>query len=52
MIHDDHGYYIPKPETIKRNPPLMFTPSQTKTTVRPNTFTAQDAGINSNAELD
>ena len=30
----------------------MFTPSQMKTTIRPNTFTAQDAGIHSNAELD
>ena len=30
----------------------MFTPSQIKTTLRPNTFTAQDAGIYSNAELD
>ena len=30
----------------------MFTPSQIKTTIRPNTFTAQDAGIYSNAELD
>ena len=30
----------------------MFTPSQFKTTIRPNTFTAQDAGIYSNAELD
>ena len=30
----------------------MFTPSQIKTTIRPNTFTAQDAGIFSNAELD
>ena len=30
----------------------MFTPSQTKTTIRPNTFTAQDAGIYSNAEFD
>ena len=29
----------------------MFTPSQTKTTIRPNTFTAHDAGIYSNAEL-
>ena len=41
-----------KPEPIKRKPPLMFTPSQIKTTIRPNTFTAQDAGIYSNAELD
>ena len=30
----------------------MFTPSQIKTTRRPNTFTAQDAGIYSNPELD
>ena len=30
----------------------MFTTSQIKNTVRPNTFTAQDAGIFSNAELD
>ena len=30
----------------------MFTPSQIKTTIRPNTFTAQEAGIYSNAELD
>ena len=37
---------------MKRKPPLRFTPSQIKTTVRTNTFTAQDAGINSNAELD
>ena len=30
----------------------MFTPSQIKTTIRPNTFTAQDAGMYSKAELD
>ena len=30
----------------------MFTPNQIKTTIRPNTFTAQDAGIYSNAEFD
>ena len=29
----------------------MFRPTQIKTTVTPNTFTAQDAGIYSNAEL-
>ena len=49
---DDQDFYILGPEPIKRKPPLMFTPSQIKTTIRPNTFTAQDAGINSNAELD
>ena len=30
----------------------MFTPSEIKTTIRPNMFTAQDAGIYSNAKLD
>ena len=48
---DDQDFYILSPESIKRKPPLMFTPSQIKTTIRPNTFTAQDAGIYSNAEL-
>ena len=50
--YDDQDFYILGPEHIKRKPPLMFTPSQIKTTIRPNTFTAQDAGIYSNAELD
>ena len=49
---DDQDFYILGPEPIKRKPPLMFTPSQIKSTIRPNTFTAQDAGIYSNAELD
>ena len=49
---DDQDFYILGSEPIKRKPPLMFTPSQIKTTIRPNTFTAQDAGIYSNAELD
>ena len=48
---DDQDFYILGPEPIKRKPPLMFTPSQIETTIRPNTFTAQDAGIYSNAEL-
>ena len=30
----------------------MFKPTQIKTTITPNTLTAQDAGIYSNAELD
>ena len=30
----------------------MFKPTRIKTTITPNTFTAQDAGIYSNAELD
>ena len=47
----DQDFYILGPEPIKRKPPLMFTPSQNKTTIRPNTFTAQHAGIYSYAEL-
>ena len=42
---DDQDFYNLGPEPNKRKPPLMFTPSQIKTTIRPNTFTAQDAGI-------
>ena len=49
---DDQDFYILGPEPVKRKPPHMFTPSQIKTTIRPNTFTAQDAGIYSNVELD
>ena len=49
---DDQVFYILGPERIKRKSPLMFIPSHIKTTIRPITFTAQDAGINSNAELD
>ena len=49
---DDQDFCIFRPEPIKRKPPLMFTLNQIKTTRRPNTFTAQDAGKYSNAELD
>ena len=49
---DDQDCYILGPEPVERKPPLMFTPSQIKTTIRPKTFTAQDAGIYSNPELD
>ena len=49
---DDQDVYILRPEAIKRKSPLLFTPNQIKTTIRPNTFTAQDAGIYTNAELD
>ena len=48
---EDQDFYILGPEPNKRKPPLMFTPSHIKTTIRPNTFTAQDAGIYSNANL-
>ena len=49
---DDQAFYILLQEPIKRKASLMFTPSQIKTTIRPNTFTAQDAGMYSIAELD
>ena len=49
---DDQDFYILGPEPIKRKQPLMFTPSQIKSTIRTNTFIAQDAGIFSNAEID
>ena len=49
---DDQDFYILGPEHNKRKPPLMLTPSQIKTTIRRNTFTAQDAGVYSIAELD
>ena len=49
---DDQDFYIFRPKPFKPKPQLMFTPSQIKTTIRPNTFTPQDAGINSNAEVD
>ena len=39
------------PDPLKREAPQMFKPTQYKTTITPNTFTAQDAGIYSNAEL-
>ena len=40
------------PDPLKREAPQMFKPTQIKTTITPNTFTAQDDGIYSNAELD
>ena len=48
----DPDFYILGPEPTERKPPLMYTPSHIKATIRPNTFTAQEAGIYSNAELD
>ena len=42
---DDQDFYILGPEPIERKPPLLFSPSQIETTTRPNTITAQDAGL-------
>ena len=49
---DDGDFYVLTPDPLKREPPQMFKPTQLKTTITPNTFTVQDAGIYSNAELD
>ena len=49
---DDGDFYVLTPDPLKREAPQMFRPTQSKTTITPNTFTAQDAGIFSNAELD
>ena len=49
---DDQNFYILKPEPINGKSPLMCTPSQSKTTIRANTFTAQDATICYIAEHD
>ena len=49
---DGGDFYVLTPDPLKREPPQMFKPTQIKTTKTPNTFTAQDAGIYSNAELD
>ena len=47
---DDEDFYVLSPEPLKREAPQMYTPTQIKTTITPNTFTTQDAGIYSNAE--
>ena len=48
---DDEDFYVLTPEPLKREAPQMFKPTQIKT-ITPNTFTTQDAGIYSNAEID
>ena len=49
---DDGDFYVLTPDPLKREAPQMFKPTQIKTTITPNTFTAQVDGIYSNAELD
>ena len=48
----DGDFYVLTPNPLKKEAPQMFKPTQIKTTITPNTFTAQDAGIYSNADLD
>ena len=49
---DDGEFYVITSDPIKREAPQMLKPTPIKTTITPDTFTAQDAGIYSNAELD
>ena len=49
---DDGDFYVLTPDPLKKEAPQLFKPTQIKTTITPNTITAQDAGIYSNAELD
>ena len=49
---DDGDFYVLTPDALKREAPQMFKPNQTKKTITPNTFKAQDPGIYSNADLD
>ena len=48
----DGDFYVLTPDPLKREAPQRLKPTQNKTTITPNTLTAQDAGIYSNAELD
>ena len=48
---DTDQYYVLTPQPNKKDPPLLFEPTQVQTAISPNTFTAQDAGIFSRKEL-
>ena len=47
---DETDFSILTPEPVMKEAPQMFKPTQIKTTIGSNTFTAQDAGIYSNAD--
>ena len=48
---DTDQYYVLTPQPIKKDPSLLFEPTQIQIATSPNTFTAQDAGIYSQKEL-
>ena len=48
---DTDQYYVLTPRPIKKDPPLLFEPTQIQTAISPNSFTAQDAGIYSQKKL-
>ena len=49
---DDGDFHVLTPEPLKREALQMFEPTQIKTTIAPNIFTAQDVSIYSNADID
>ena len=42
---NNQDFSILRHKPLEWKPPLMFTPTQIKTTIRPNAFTSQDAGM-------
>ena len=48
---DADKYYILTSEPVEQKAPHFFKPTQIETSISPNTFTAQDAGIFSSKEL-
>ena len=51
-VLDDQVFYILRPEPMKRKPKIMFTQSESKTSIRFDTFAAKNAGIYPNVEID
>ena len=48
---DTDQYYVLTPQSIKKDPLLLFEPTQVQTAISRNPFSAQDAGIYSQKEL-
>ena len=48
---DTNEHYVLRTKPVLRATPMLFKPKQVQSAVRLNTFTAQEAGINSNTEL-
>ena len=48
---DTDQYYVSTPQPNKKDPPLIFEPTQVQTAISPNTFTARDAEVYSQRDL-
>ena len=44
-------YYLLDPAPIKQSPPAYFKPSEVRTSIRPNVYSAQDAGLYSQKDV-